>query len=88
MAPPQAFPVLGQMEILLHLSLPRPDFNNCPGDNSVSGCIYCPRHLFESDSNNGPSPGHSNLGQMEDTSVQVPTCGLLVSALAGQGPQS
>ena len=25
--------------------------------------------------NNGPSPGHSNLSQMEDTSIQVPTCG-------------
>ena len=50
--------------------------------------FIAPRCLSESDSNNDPSPGHSSLGQMECTSVQVPTCGHLLSAISGQGPQS
>ena len=64
---------------------PRSDFNNGPGDNSNSDCTFAHRRLFEYDSNNGPSSGHSNLGQMEDTSVQVPTCGILMSSISGQG---
>ena len=41
-----------------HLSTgSRPDFNNEIGADSNSG----PRHLFKSNSNNGPSLGHSNL---------------------------
>ena len=84
MAPPQAIPILDQMEDtsiqVSHLwspggcvssQGPRPDFSNGPGNNSNCGWILGPRRLFESDSNNGPSSGHSNLGQMEDTSVQV-----------------
>ena len=39
----------------------RPDFNNGLGGDSNSGPILGPRRLFESNSNNGPSPGHSNL---------------------------
>ena len=39
----------------------RPDFNNGLGDDSNSGPVLHPRRLFESDSNNGPSLGHSNL---------------------------
>ena len=50
---------------------PRLDFKNCPWDNLNSGHILAHRCLLESDSNNGLSPGHSNLGQMEDTPVQV-----------------
>ena len=51
------------------------DFNNGPGDNSKSGCILAHRRLFESNSNKGPSPGHSNLGQMEDTMFRSPSYG-------------
>ena len=72
---------------------PRLNFSNGPGITRTVAA-FLPRRLFESDSNNDPSPGHSNLGQMENTlvqmentSVQVPTCGLLVSALAGQEPR-
>ena len=50
---------------------PRLAFNNCPWANFNSGRILAPRCLFESDSNNGPPPSHSNLGQMEDIPVQV-----------------
>ena len=39
----------------------RPDFNNGPAGDSNSGPVLVPRRLFESDLNNGPSPGHSNL---------------------------
>ena len=39
----------------------RPDFNNGLGGDSNSGPILAPWRLFESDSNNGPSPSHSNL---------------------------
>ena len=38
-----------------------PDFNNGPGGDSNSGPVLASGCLFESDSNNGPSPGHSNL---------------------------
>ena len=50
---------------------PRLDFNNCPWDNLNNDCILTHWRLFESDSNNGPSPGFCNLGQMKATSVQV-----------------
>ena len=39
----------------------RPDFNNGLVGDSNSGPVLVPRRLFESDSNNGPSPGHPNL---------------------------
>ena len=39
----------------------RPDFNNGLGGDSNSSPVLGPRRLFEFDSNNGPSPGHSNL---------------------------
>ena len=84
MAPPQAIPILGQMEDtslqVSHLwspggcrilPRPRPDFNKCPENSSNCGCILGLRHLFEYDSNNGPSPCHSNLGSDGSTSVQV-----------------
>ena len=75
MVPPQAIPILCQMEytvcsgLLLMVSwwvpyLPkgyRHDFNNGLGGDSNSGPILAPQRLFEPDSNNGPSPGHSNL---------------------------
>ena len=39
----------------------RPDFNNSLGCDLNSGPVLAHRHLFESDSNYGPSLGHSNL---------------------------
>ena len=50
---------------------PRLDFNNCPWANLNSGRILAQRCLFESDWNNGSPPSHSNIGQVEDTPVQV-----------------
>ena len=38
----------------------RPDFNNGLGADLNSGPNLTPRHLFTSNLNNGPSPGHSN----------------------------
>ena len=49
----------------------RTDFNTGPRDNSNCVCILNPQRLFESDSNNGPSLGQCNLGQIEDSSVQA-----------------
>ena len=50
----------------------RPDFNNGLGGDSNSGPVLVPRRLFEPDSYNGPSPGHSNLVSDEvHISVQV-----------------
>ena len=61
--------------LIIHLmsamSGPRLDFNNCPWDNLNNSCILTHRRLFVSHSNNGPSPGLCNLGQMKDTPVQV-----------------
>ena len=61
--------------LIIHLmsaiSGPRLDFNNCPWDNLNNSHILTQRRLFVSDSNNGPSPGLCNLGQMKDTPVQV-----------------
>ena len=37
-----------------------PDFNNGLGGDPNSGHILSPWRLFESDSNNSPSPGHAN----------------------------
>ena len=39
---------------------PRPDINNRPGVIRIVS-IFWPRRLFESDSNNCPSMGHSNF---------------------------
>ena len=49
----------------------RPDFNNGLGGYSNSSPVLTPWRLFESDSNNGPSPDHSNLVSDKYTSVQV-----------------
>ena len=72
MAPPQAIPVLGQMEDtpvqVSHLWwVPylnngcRPDFNNGLEGDSNSGPVLAPWRLLQSDSKNGPSPSHSNV---------------------------
>ena len=89
MIPPQAIPVLGQLEVLLFacmnlwspkiliiylmsaISGSRLHFNNCPWDNLNNDRILTHRRLFECNSNNGPSPGLCNLGQMKATPVQV-----------------
>ena len=84
MAPPQAISILCQMELHLFLSPTygflagailakgcRPDFNNGLRGDSNSGPILTPQHLFESDSNNGPSPGHLNLVSDGATIVHV-----------------
>ena len=39
----------------------RPDFNNNLGGDSNSGPVLGLQFYFKSDSNNGPSLGHSNL---------------------------
>ena len=65
MAPPQAIPILCQIEAKLFKSPTyaflavanlakdhRPDFNNGPGDYSNNGRTLTPWRLFESDSNN------------------------------------
>ena len=39
----------------------RPDFNNGPGGDSNCCFVLSPRRLFESDSDNGPFPRHSNI---------------------------
>ena len=81
MVPPQAIPILSQMKDTSvhapHLWVPylakrlRSDFNNGSGDNSNCGCILGPRHLFEFDLNNDPSPGNSSLGSDGSTSVHL-----------------
>ena len=57
---------------------PRPDFNNGPGDYSSCGRIP-PCRLFESDLNNGPSPGHSNLGMLKKITPAFTIAALLIS---------
>ena len=84
MAPPQAIPILCQIYICSSLIpmvswwvpyLPKgcsSDFNNGLGGDSNSGPVLAPRSSFVSNSNNGPSPGHSNLVSDEVyISVQV-----------------
>ena len=76
-APPQAISILCQMEIHLFISPTcgflagailakgcRPDFNNGLRGDSNSGPILASQRLFESDSNNGPSPGHSSIDEL------------------------
>ena len=57
--------------IIIHLmsaiSGPRIDFYNCPWDNLNNSHILTYRHLFLSNSNDSPSPGLCNLGQIKDT---------------------
>ena len=74
MAPPQPISILCQMELHLFTSPTygflagailakgcKPDFNNGLRGDSKSGPILTPpRRLFETDSNNSQSPGHSN----------------------------
>ena len=43
----------------------RPDFNNGPVSDLNSGLVLGSRRLFESDSNNGPSPGHPSVASDE-----------------------
>ena len=38
----------------------RPDLNNGPGETRIVPTFW-PQHLFKLNSNNGPSPGYSNL---------------------------
>ena len=71
-----AEPILDLYFCNFHGDLPegcRPDFNNGLGGNFNSGPVFAlPQRLFESDSNNGPSLGHSNLVSDEIyRSVQV-----------------
>ena len=49
----------------------RPDFNNGSGNNWNCGCILGPRHLFEFDLNNDPSPGNFSLGSDRSNSVHL-----------------
>ena len=87
MTPPQAIPILCQIRVyicscLIYLWFPG-GCHICPrsagltsimvlGGDSNSGPVLVPRRLFESESNNGPSPGHSNLVSNEvHISVQV-----------------
>ena len=58
----------------------RPDFNNGLGDDSNSAPFW-PRRLFESHSDNGPSPGHSNLVSDEEyiCSIKSPVYDFLVT---------
>ena len=62
----------------------RPDINNGPGVTRIVPTFW-PQHLFEMNSNNGPSPGHSNLGSDGRLS---PTYGFLVGATSAQGLQA
>ena len=62
---------------------PRPDFNNGPGVNSNSGLIF-PQRLFESNSNNGPSPDHSNLGTLKTITTACTVAVLLISLFSRQ----
>ena len=64
----------------------RPDFNNGPGGDSNSGPVLGPQHSFESDSNNVPSPGHSNLVSDEVHLFKSPTYGFLVVTMLAKGP--
>ena len=61
--------------LIIHLmspiSGPRLGFNNCPWDNLNNSRILTHRRLLVFDSNNSPSPGLCNLGQMKDAPVQV-----------------
>ena len=49
----------------------RPDFSNGLGGDSNSGPVLALQRLFEFDSNNGSSPSHPILCQIEYTSVHV-----------------
>ena len=86
----QAISILGQIEVLLLRCPtygllvgassgqgPRPDFNNGPGDNSNSGRIL-PQRLFESNANNGPSRGHSNLGKLKKITTAYTIAALFI----------
>ena len=61
--------------LIIHLmsaiSGPRLGFNNCPWDNLNNRHILTHQRLFVSGSDNSPSSGLCNLGQMKDTPVQV-----------------
>ena len=59
---------------------PRPDFNNGPGDNSNSGRVSA----FESNWNNGSSPGHINLGTLKKITTACTIAALLISLFSRQ----
>ena len=61
----------------------RSDFNNGPGDNSNSGRIL-PQRLFESNSKNGPSRGHFNLGTLKKITTASTIAALLISLFSRQ----
>ena len=93
MAPLQVIPILVRWKIhmfwrpsygLLYLAKgPGPDFNNDPGDNSNS-CRIFPLGLLESDLNNGPSPGHSDLGMLRKIITACTIAALLISLFSRQ----
>ena len=66
----------------------RPDFNNGLRGDWNSDPILAPRRLFESDSNNGPSPGHLNLLSDGVTSVHVSYLWFPSRCNTGQGLQA
>ena len=49
----------------------RPDFNNGLRGDSNSDPILVHRRLFESDSNNGPTPGHSNTERKHELAQKL-----------------
>ena len=57
---------------------PRPDFNNGPWDNLKSGRILGSRRLFETDLNNGLSPGHSSLKTLKKITTTCTIASLLI----------
>ena len=61
-----------------------PDINNGPGVTRIVPTFW-PQHLFKLNSNNGPSPGHSNVGLHL---FRSPTYGFLVGATSAQGLQA
>ena len=98
MASPQAISILCQMELHMFMSPTygflagailakgcRLDFNNGLRGKSNSGPILSPRRLFESDSNNGLSPGHLNLVSDGLHLFMSPTYGFLAGAILAKG---
>ena len=74
---------------VLHLAKgSRSDFNNGPEITRIMAALLFPRIYLSPTRIMAFLPGYSNFSQMEDTSVQVPTCGLLMSAISGQGSKA
>ena len=67
---------------------PRSDFRNGPGITWIVAA-FLPPMFIQIRLEQRPLPqAIPILVRGEITSVQVPTCGLLVSAISGQGPQA